>query len=133
MPITLILRIFIDMKYLITILAIFLSTSLFSQNIFFDYNPNTDEPIKVYYENGQLKEKGLFNNGKRIGNWVFYSEEGVKLAECGFNNIGQKHGNWFVWDNNSTLRAKMFYNNGIRKGKWEIYGQNGKIILQRFY
>ncbi len=133
MPITLILRIFIDMKHLITILAIFLSTSLYSQNVFFDYSTNLKEPTKVFYQNGQLKEIGFLNNGKRIGDWIYYSEEGVKLAKCGFNNTGQKHGEWLVWDNNSKLRAKMLYNNGIRKGKWEIYGQHGKLIIQRYY
>ncbi len=133
MPITLILRIFIDMKHLITILAIFLSTSLFSQNVFFDYSTNFKEPTKIFYQNGQLKEIGLLEGNKRIGNWLFYSEKGIKLAQCEFNSIGQKHGEWLVWDNNSQLRAKMFYNNGIRKGKWEIYGQHGKLIIRRYY
>ena len=121
------------MKHLITILVIFLSTSLYSQNVFFDYGTSFKEPTKIFYQNGQLKEIGFVSNGKRIGDWIFYSEDGIKLAKCVFNNIGQKHGKWLVWDDNSQLRAKMFYNNGIKIGKWEIYGKKGKIITQRYF
>ena len=119
------------MKHLITILAIFLSTSLYSQNIFFDYD--IKELTKIYYENGELKEIGLVTEGKRVGRWIFYSEKGIKLAQCCFNNIGQKHGEWLIYDNNSKLRANMIYKNGIRKGKWEVYDEHGKLTIRRYY
>jgi antitoxin component YwqK of YwqJK toxin-antitoxin module len=129
--VTKILHIFIDMKHLITILAIFLSTSLSSQDIFFEYD--IKEPTKIYYKSGELKEIGLVNEGKRVGKWIFYSEKGTKLAQCCFNNLGQKHGEWLIYDNNSKLRAKMIYKNGIRKGKWEIYDEHGKLTIRRYY
>ena len=131
MHITLILRIFIDMKHLITIIGIFLSLTLSSQDMFFEYD--IKEPIKVYHENGELKEIGLVNEGKRVGKWIFYSKKGIKLAQCCFNNLGQKHGEWLIYDNNSKLRAKMIYKNGIRKGKWEIYDEHGKLTIRRYY
>ena len=124
---TLILRIFINMKHLIIILAIF------SQSVFFDYNTSSKEPTKVFYQNGQLKEIGFIENDKKIGEWNYYSDKGIKLAQCEFNSLGQKHGEWLIWDTTSTLRAQMFYKNGIRKGKWEIYGQHGKLIIQKIY
>ena len=119
------------MKHLITIIGIFLSLTLSSQDIFFKYD--IKEPIKIYHENGELKEIGLVNEGKRVGKWIFYSEKGIKLAQCYFNNIGQKHGKWLIYDNNSKLRAKMIYENGIRKGKWEIYDEHKKLLTQRHY
>jgi len=97
------------MKYLITILVIFLSTSLYSQNVFFDYSPNLKEPTKIFYENGQLKEIGLLEGNKRIGNWLFYSKQGTKLDHWEFNAVGQKNGDWLVCDNNSQHRDKMCY------------------------
>ena len=130
---TLILRIFIDMKHLITILFLFFTSFLFSQNVFFDYNTSSILHTKSYYDNGQLKEIGFIDEGKRIGEWVFYSKYGIKLAECGFNNLGQKHGEWLVWDGNSQLRAQMFYENGIRKGEWKIYDEHGALTTQRHY
>ena len=120
------------MKHLITILVIFLSTSLYSQNVFFEYDI-IKKPTKVYYENGKLKEIGLINEGKRVGKWIYYSKNGIILAECCFNNFGQKHGKWLIYDNNSKLRAKMIYKNGIRKGKWEVYDDHGKLTIRRYY
>ena len=121
------------MKRLITILLLFITYSFYSQNIFFDYNASSKDPTKTYYDNGQLKEIGFINEGKRIGEWVFYSKNGIKLAECCFNDLGQKHGKWLIWDNNSQLRAQMLYKNGIRKGKWEIYDEHGKLTIRRYY
>jgi antitoxin component YwqK of YwqJK toxin-antitoxin module len=120
------------MKRLITILAIFLATSLYSQNVFFEYDI-IKEPTKVYYENGKLKEIGLVSEGKRVGKWIYYSKNGIKLVECCFNDLGQKHGKWLIWDINSQLRAQMLYKNGIRKGKWEIYDEHGKLTIRRYY
>ena len=119
------------MKCIITIIGIFLSLNLSCQDIFFNYN--IKQPTKIYYENGELKEIGLVIEGKRVGKWIFYSEKGIKLAQCCFNNLGQKHGVWLVWDNNSKLRAKMIYKNGIRKGKWEVYNEHGKLTIRRYY
>ena len=64
---TLILRIFINMKHLITILVLFFNYSIFSQSVFFDYNTSSKEPTKVFYQNGQLKEIGFIKDGKK--NW----------------------------------------------------------------
>ena len=121
------------MKRLITILLLFITYSISSQNVFFDYSTSSKEPTKTYYDNGQLKEIGFINEGKRIGEWIFYSKNGVKLAKCCFNNLGQKHGKWLIWDDNSQLRAQMLYKNGIRKGKWEIYDEHGKLTIRRYY
>ena len=130
---TLILRIFINMKYLIAILVLFFNYSIFSQSIFFDYNTSSKEPTKVFYQNGQLKEIGFIEGGKKIGEWNYYSDKGIKLAQCEFNSLGQKHGEWLIWDTTSTLKAQMFYKNGIRKGKWEIYDEHGKLTIRRYY
>jgi antitoxin component YwqK of YwqJK toxin-antitoxin module len=121
------------MKQLIIILLLFITYSISSQNVFFDYSVSSKEPTKTYYDNGQLKEIGFINEGKRIGEWIFYSKNGVKLAECCFNHLGQKHGKWLIWDDNSQLRAQMLYKNGIRKGKWEIYDEHGKLTIRRYY
>ena len=55
------------MKRLITILLLFITYSFYSQNIFFEYNASSKDPTKIYYDNGQLKEIGFINEGKRIG------------------------------------------------------------------
>ena len=84
------------MKQLLIILLLFITYSFYSQNIFFDYNASSKNPTKTYYDNGQLKEIVFINEGKRICEWVFYSKNGIKLAECCFNDLGQKHGKWLI-------------------------------------
>ena len=111
---TLILRIFIYMKHLVTILFLFFTSFLYSQVI---YNGSDFyETIKVKYDT-LYKEDG---NIKQIG-------------KISYNLQGQKHGEWLIWDDNSQLRIQMFYENGVRKGKWKIYDQHGILINERDY
>ncbi|MDD3743494.1 MAG: hypothetical protein PHX54_07740 [Lentimicrobiaceae bacterium] len=42
---------------------------------------------KVYYPNGNLHYKGSFDLGKRVGNWIFYDEDGIKINEINYDSI----------------------------------------------
>jgi len=111
---TLILLIFIDMKYLITFLLFFIGSLSYSQAI---YDPSEFyETVKVKYD-------------------TLYKENGTirQIGKVSYNLQGEKHGEWLIWDNNSKLRAKMFYENGIRKGKWEVYDEHGNLISSKNY
>jgi len=33
-------------------------------------------PWVSYYDNGQKKEEGMYNNGREVGKWTFYNEDG---------------------------------------------------------
>ena len=89
---------------LTTIIVIFISLTIYSQNIFFDYD--IKEPTKIYYKNGKLKEIGLVSEGKRVGKWVFYSEKGIKLAQCCFNNLAS---NLFLIKNKKILKKNGLF------------------------
>ena len=111
---TLMLRIFIDMKHLVTLLIIFLSTSFYSQGIY--NHSDFYETVKIKYD-------------------TLYKEDGSikQIGKVSYNLQGQKHGEWLIWDDNSQLRIQMFYENGVRKGKWKIYDQHGILINERDY
>ena len=111
---TLILRIFIDMKYLITILFLFFSSFLYSQAI---YN------YSDFYETVKVKYDTLYKADGSI----------KQIGKITYDLNGERHGEWLIWDDNLKLRAKMFYEHGIRKGKWEIYDEHGNLINSKNY
>lgn len=40
------------------------------------YESMLDDTIRGYYTNGQLKYRGIYNNGEKTGVWLFYDENG---------------------------------------------------------
>lgn len=49
----------------------------FKRSYFFD--GEYSEPFgekELYYENGNLKEKGLYRHGIKYGNWIYYNDDG---------------------------------------------------------
>lgn len=79
-----------------------------------------------YYEDGKVKEKRAWRNGKKHGTWITLNKAGVKTGEANFQN-DQKHGKWFIWDDNGTLRYEMNYNNGQKDGVWYMWNENGEL------
>lgn len=59
------------------------------------FNKETNLVDVVYYhDNGAVSQVGFFNlDGKLEGNWVSYSEDGVKLVSAFYEN-GKKVGKW---------------------------------------
>lgn len=41
---------------------------------------------KVYWPNGKLRYEGRYNEGKQIGSWTFYNEQGVVEKEVNFDS-----------------------------------------------
>ena len=99
----------------------------------------------TFWDNGQLKSKGLWLSGVRQGPWVWYFSDGDPSQNGSFLN-GEKHGSWKVyWDNPSEIiyedgqflsvpvesETNYFsvgqYENGKRVGELIRYHQNGGI------
>jgi antitoxin component YwqK of YwqJK toxin-antitoxin module len=89
---------------------------------------------EFFYVSGKLMEQGEFDNGKKTGNWMKWSEKGtqVKLAEANYKN-GEKHGDWMIWDEKGTKRYEMHYDNGLRVGIWKSWDENGAEIETKDY
>ena len=54
-----------------------------------------------YYENGNVRQYGLYKDGKLHGKWVAFNEDGTKQSIGEYTN-GEKTGKWFFW-NDTTL------------------------------
>lgn len=88
----------------------------------------SDGPAADYYDNGKKKFQGQYQNGAKVGNWVFYYENGKKKAE-GLYIDGSKSGEWITYHSNGMEKSKgNFKSNGseaVKNGDWVFYHKNG--------
>lgn len=85
----------------------------------------------TYHENGQVKEMGCFNNGRRDGVWKQYSDTGALLAQAGFRN-GQRQGVWEFRNADDQLIGRLRYGSGQLVNGESYYGST-ELIAQRDY
>jgi len=71
-------------------------------------------------------ESGNFINGKRIGEWLTFHENG-QLEEIGNFEDGNKDGSWTTYHVNGQLRSKGNYKYDKMDGFWEFYYKNGQL------
>jgi antitoxin component YwqK of YwqJK toxin-antitoxin module len=79
------------------------------------YEP--DGPRISYHDNGQLKEKGNYTNGKQEGTWVSYHDNGQLSSKGNYKN-GWGEGAWVLYYRDGQLRRKGNYTNGKKEGPW---------------
>ena len=89
--------------YLIKIFTLFFFTFLLANDI---NDKIEDGPFTTYHENGQLKERGTYKNGKLDGLYVFYHENG-QLWMRGSYKKGKLDGLVFVYQENGQLRKEV--------------------------
>ena len=79
-----------------------------------------------YYENGQLKGKSYYKDGRSDGLDENYYENGQLESKGSFKD-GKEDGLWEYYHENSNLSKKVNYKNGQRDGREELYSENGKL------
>ena len=83
----------------------------------------------TYFDNGQLRSKGTFKNGKQDGPWVNYHSNG-QLWEKGTYKNNKKEGSWVNYHNNGQVSVKGTYKNGKRDGPHVWYMPDGNVNEQ---
>ena len=68
--------------------------------------------------------KGRFKNGKEVGKWTGYWENGQQWLEGNYIN-GKKDGYWTFWWSNGNKRDSGRYKLGKPVGVWKGWWQNG--------
>ncbi len=101
-----------------------------------------------YYDDGTLFQSGEVKDGKKVGTWTYYFENGEKKEEGIFtqdtfklvrawdkqNNlmVENGNGNYFSYQPNSyELLEKGEYKNGSKEGYWESYQPMSTDIQQK--
>lgn len=78
----------------------------------------TNTELTTYYENGQVKTHGYFNNDNKLeGNWVLYDESGEMLVQ-GMYHDGMKVGTWLFWDHDNLKEAEFQANKLVQYNLW---------------
>ena len=90
-------------------------------------------PMKAWFENGQLRcEGGYDERGKLAGHWRYYSETGLLLREGDFAD-GQREGDWIEFHANGQMRSSGLLHMGMAEGPWQYWHENGKLAAEGTY
>jgi antitoxin component YwqK of YwqJK toxin-antitoxin module len=104
------------MKKYVILVALLFSGVIFAQDAKPVLEPFGKKVKATYfYENGQVQQEGFFENGKLVGTWISYNEEGDKTSSGEYVN-GVKTGKWFFWKGNN-LSEVDYSNNKVTKVK----------------
>lgn len=88
--------------------------------------------FEYFYENGQLRDSGVYKNDKRIGVWTHFDENGVLIYEQDFNTMTRTY---FSLNKDTLAFGKMkfqnensayeFFDLTDHEGYWEFRNANG--------
>ena len=100
------------MKKLVIAAVLLVSSLSFAQEV----KPKLEvvnEMVKAtyYYDNGQVKQEGIYLDGKLHGKWVSYNEDGTKQTSGEYNQ-GEKVGTWTFY-NAATIKKVAFSNSRV--------------------
>ncbi len=87
---------------------------------------------ELYYDNGEIRAKGDYQNSLRTGDWVFYHLNG-KIESEGKYAEGLPQGQWKWFYENGTSRRKDYYRRGKEDGESIEMDPEGNIISQGQY
>jgi antitoxin component YwqK of YwqJK toxin-antitoxin module len=85
-----------------------------------------------YFENGKIRSKHTYIDGKIEGESLFYNESGQIVIKSNFLN-GERHGEQLCYYDNGVLSYKSFCVNGLKEGETVYYDENGNIIKTLIY
>lgn len=84
------------------------------------------------YENGQIKIKENFKNGKYDGEQLSYFENGQIKEKINFEN-GVAVGTYYEYHKNGEIAYTGTFFNGKKNGNWNRYTDEKKLILTETY
>jgi len=92
-----------------------------------------DGAWKEFYDNGELKAEGVYDNGVKTGVWNFYHPNG-KLEQNGkYDSKGRLTGQWIWYYASGNLWREENYIKGLADGMMSEYVEDGNIITEGEY
>lgn len=86
-----------------------------------------------FYLNGNVKNKGEYVNGKKLGKWEYFFHSGKKEQEGYFDKNGKYTGEWVWYYESGNILRRENYRRGIEDGMLEEYDRGGKLITKGEY
>jgi antitoxin component YwqK of YwqJK toxin-antitoxin module len=82
-----------------------------------------------YYENGQILSKGKYKEGKKIGKWSEFYENGSTNLINHFDN-DSLDGEFVKYYEDGQVSQQGTYRKGKRIGDWKEYDTNGNVDME---
>jgi len=87
------------------------------------------EEKKVFYDNGNLKEKyyvkKIDDNFLKHGEYLSWHENGMKKQKGAYVK-GKRDGKWEGWFDDGTKRMTIHFTEGMKTGEWSHFGNSFK-------
>lgn len=94
---------------------------------------NRDGYWKEFFPDGSLRSDGKYDNGKQVGDWKYYHENG-KIEQLGkFSKQGKPEGIWKWYFETGQLLKEENYSNGLKDGMMTEFDEAGKLIQEGEY
>ena len=97
-------------------------------------------PIITYHDNGRVKEKGQYDQGKKNGKWKIYNSKGTldviityKMGEILSEKKPDQITESATYHENGRIKEQGLTRNGERHGEWKKYDQKGDLLLVAVY
>jgi|GEM_PF-3394880 Uncharacterized protein conserved in bacteria len=90
------------------------------------------EYLEYHRENGNLKERTTYNNGKKTGPYLKLTKDGGNIISGNYLDYN-KNGEWKDYYSNGNIKSKGSYNEGLQTGKWHYFFYDGKIKAEGLF
>lgn len=87
---------------------------------------------QLFYETGEIKAKGKYQNNVATGEWIYFYPDG-KIEQKGKYRKGKFDGKWLWYYPNNQLWREENYELGKEEGLFTEYNDTGKVILKGQY
>ena len=89
-------------------------------------------PWTWWYPNGELREQGTIENGRRVGTWRQWYPNGQRRSEGArvwdeATRSSLRDGPWTLWFENGERKARGIYVRGKREGQWDYTLDDGSL------
>lgn len=85
-----------------------------------------------WFENGQPKKRGQFDDGQPAGQFVWWHENGNKQTEGTYEN-GKKSERWVWWYENGMKRIEGTYQDDQPVSLWRAWNEDGSLKTEKNY
>ena len=86
-------------------------------------------PIRRWYENGQPKMRGQYNDDQRVGTFKWWHSNGGQKLEAAYKK-GQKSDMWTWWHENGMKSIQGEYESNQAIGVWTWWDEDGNVTRQ---
>lgn len=79
----------------------------------------------AWYRNGNLRRKGVYDNGHISGKWTFWDEQGYMTVEANYK-LDSLNGVYISLYPNGKIKEKGQFTDNRQTGKWFYYDESGR-------